>query len=276
MPEFEREKQRREDLEHSSGIAHHTPIVAISGAESFIIDARGSIRERSEASQEQQRMWDGLGEKDWTHHLVREDDHTVYADSGYLGIEKRDEIKNDEHLSQVEYRIAARPSQNRLTNRYGGFNGDKKIEHDKSSVRCKVEHPFHIVKNFFHCAKTRYRGLKKNLHMFHILFASANLLMCARSGRQKIFALPWDKCAHLREILANLERWKQIQAHFEYQNELSGHKFTKYEYKSLTLLFGGLNQCFLNLLYPLPPHHAAAPAWCGGRTAAMLVVLARQ
>ena len=124
-----------------------------------------------------------------THHLVREDDHTVYADSGYLGIEKRDEIKNDEHLSQVEYHIAARPSQNRLTNRYNGFNWDKKIEHDKSSVRCKVEHPFHIVKNFFHCAKTRYRGLKKNLQMFHILFASANLLMCARSGRQKDFCL---------------------------------------------------------------------------------------
>ena len=57
-----------------------------------------------------------------THRLVREDDHTVYADSGYLGIEKRDEIKNDEHLSQVEYHIAARPSQNRLTNRYNGFN----------------------------------------------------------------------------------------------------------------------------------------------------------
>ena len=108
-----------------------------------------------------------------------------YAMKNFLGID----FTNDEHLSEVEYHIAARPSQNRLTNRYNGFNWDKKIEHDKSSVRCKVEHPFHIVKNFFHCAKTRYRGLKKNLHMFHILFASANLLMCARSGRQKDFCL---------------------------------------------------------------------------------------
>ena len=30
--------------------------------------------------------------------LLREDDHVAYGDSGYIGIEKRDEIKNNEHL----------------------------------------------------------------------------------------------------------------------------------------------------------------------------------
>ena len=43
--------------------------------------------------------------------LIREDDEVVYGDSGYLGIEKRDEVKEDEHLSSVTYRINRRPSQ---------------------------------------------------------------------------------------------------------------------------------------------------------------------
>ena len=45
-----------------------------------------------------------------THALIREDDHTVYGDSGYLGVEKRAEILEDPHLSSVDYRIAKRPS----------------------------------------------------------------------------------------------------------------------------------------------------------------------
>jgi len=122
-----------------------------------------------------------------THNLVREDDHTVYADSGYLGIEKRDEIKSDEHLSQVDFRVAMRPSQLRITPKYEGINWDRKIEHDKSSIRCKVEHPFHILKNFFGCRKAIYRGIKKNFCKFNILFATANLLMCVRAGRQEEF-----------------------------------------------------------------------------------------
>ncbi len=122
-----------------------------------------------------------------TRSLVRDDDHAVYADSGYLGIEKRAEIVGDEHLSKVDYRVARRPSQNKLTGNYDGTNWDRIIEHEKSSIRCKVEHPFHIVKNVFHACKTRYKGIKKNFHMFNILFASANLLMCSIAGRQRDF-----------------------------------------------------------------------------------------
>jgi IS5 family transposase len=43
------------------------------------------------------------------------------------------------------------------------------------------------VKKQLGYAKTVYRGLKKNLHRFYILFASANLLMCIRAGRQEEF-----------------------------------------------------------------------------------------
>ena len=36
------------------------------------------------------------------HALIRADDHSVYGDSGYLGVEKRAEILEDPHLSSVD------------------------------------------------------------------------------------------------------------------------------------------------------------------------------
>lgn len=33
----------------------------------------------------------------------------------------------------------------------------EKLEHLKASVRAKVEHPFHVIKNLFRHRKTRYR-----------------------------------------------------------------------------------------------------------------------
>ena len=62
------------------------------------------------------------------------------------------------------------------------------MEHEKSTVWCKVEHPFLIVKRQMGYAKVVYRGLAKNMNQFHILFASANLIMCNRAGRTKDFA----------------------------------------------------------------------------------------
>lgn len=111
--------------------------------------------------------------------LFREDDHVGYGDSGYLGIEKRDEVKTDPNLSKIEFRINKRPSSIKVNEKnYNGFNWDRYIENRKSSVRSKVEHPFLIVKRQFGYAKVVYRGIAKNLNRFHVLFASANLLMC--------------------------------------------------------------------------------------------------
>jgi len=116
------------------------------------------------------------------HNLIRPDDDVVYGDSGYLGIEKRDEITKDEHLRSIDYRINRRPSS--ITKVYGeGFGRDfeRHLEYKKSSVRSKVEHPFKIIKNTFGYTKCVYRGLAKNLARLHVLFASANLLMYARA-----------------------------------------------------------------------------------------------
>ena len=120
--------------------------------------------------------------------LFREDDHVGYGDSGYLGIEKRDEVKTDPNLSKIEFRINKRPSSIKVNEKnYNGFNLDRYIENRKSSVRSKVEHPFLIVKRQFGYAKVVYRGIAKNLNRFHVLFASANLLICIRVGRIKEF-----------------------------------------------------------------------------------------
>ena len=35
--------------------------------------------------------------------------------------------------------------------------------------------------------KVVYRGIAKNMHRFHMLFASANLIMCSRAGRTRDF-----------------------------------------------------------------------------------------
>ena len=91
--------------------------------------------------------------------LIRDDDEVVYGDSGYLGIENQDRVKEDDHLSKIDYRINKRPSSLKITDSYTGINWDKEIEHRKSSVRCKVEHAFLIVKRDFGYKKTAYRGL---------------------------------------------------------------------------------------------------------------------
>ena len=54
------------------------------------------------------------------------------------------------------------------------------LEHAKASIRAKVEHPFHVVKNLFRHRKTRYRGLAKNTAQLFSLFGLANLLLARR------------------------------------------------------------------------------------------------
>lgn len=122
-----------------------------------------------------------------TTNLVREDDDVMYGDSGYLGAKER--IDKDESLPDIECRINKRPSSIKMSTSYLGYQWDREMENRKSSVRSKVEHPFLIVKKQFGYCKTAYRGLTKNLNRFHVLFASANLLMCIRADRTAEFVM---------------------------------------------------------------------------------------
>lgn len=119
--------------------------------------------------------------------LIREDDEVVYGDSGYLGVSRQDAVLEDEHLSQIDYRICKRPKSIKTPDSYQGINWEKHREHRKSSVRCKIEHVFLIVKRDFGYRKVVYRGIARNMNRFHVLFGCANLLMCIRAGRTADF-----------------------------------------------------------------------------------------
>lgn len=114
--------------------------------------------------------------------LIREDDEVVYGDSGYLGIQKRSEIQDNTHLSTIDYRINRRPHTLPKVSD-NAIDWERLIERRKSSVRCKAEHVFRIIKCQFGYAKTRYRGLSKNGNRLYAMFACANLYMLAMAGR---------------------------------------------------------------------------------------------
>ena len=61
----------------------------------------------------------------------------------------------------------------------------EQLEVIKASVRAKVEHPFHVIKNLFRHRKTLYRGLAKNIAQMFTFFALANLVLAGRR-----FAVP--------------------------------------------------------------------------------------
>jgi IS5 family transposase len=105
----------------------------------------------------------------------------------------KERIKNDGHLSKIDYRINKRKGADKK--RHDKLLGnpmahieyivqpewDKYYEYMKSKVRCKAEHVFAIIKNKHGCWKAVYRGLKKNLSRLYMLFCGANLLRCSRS-----------------------------------------------------------------------------------------------
>lgn len=120
-----------------------------------------------------------------THNLLREDDEVVYGDSGYIGIQKRPEIRENKHFKDIDYRITRRPK-SLLKVSDNAIDWERYIDSRKSSVSSKVEHAFHIIKNRFGFHKVRYRGIVKNFHKLNVLFASANLLMYAEAKKYSV------------------------------------------------------------------------------------------
>ena len=107
----------------------------------------------------------------------------VYGDSGYIGVDKRENavIKN-KYGKKIGYKINRRPSQMRKLSKDGQYQA-KKIEHQKSSVRAKVEHVFGVVKKLFKYRKTQYRGNEKQTQKMNMMFALANLYMANKKTK---------------------------------------------------------------------------------------------
>ena len=115
-----------------------------------------------------------------TSELLTGEETSVHGDSGYLGAKKReDAITRNGQGKRIKYKINRRPSQskNRSTRSQGQI---KRREREKSSIRAKVEHVFGVVKGQLHFRKTRYRGLRKQIAKFNMMFALANLLLADR------------------------------------------------------------------------------------------------
>ena len=115
-----------------------------------------------------------------TSKLLTGEETVVYGDSGYLGAEKReDAAKKNTNGKRIRYRINRRPSQ--ITKKSTRSQAQlKRREHEKSSVRAKVEHVFDVVKGQLRYRKTRYRGLQKQTAKLNMLFALANLILADR------------------------------------------------------------------------------------------------
>ena len=112
--------------------------------------------------------------------LLTGDEEEVYGDSGYLGAEKReDAVVRNSKGKKIKYKTNRRPSQSK-NNSNRSKAQIKRREHEKSSVRAKVEHVFGVVKGVFGYRKTRYRGLRQQTAKLNMLFALANLYLADR------------------------------------------------------------------------------------------------
>ena len=120
-----------------------------------------------------------VGDVTQAHALLHGEETVVFADAGYQGIEKREE--NVER--KVTWHVAMKRGQRKALKGTRLGRVIAKIERTKASVRAKVEHPFHVIKNLFRHRKTRYRGLTKNVVQLRALFGFANLVLAGKRLR---------------------------------------------------------------------------------------------
>jgi len=111
--------------------------------------------------------------------LLHGQESDVWADAGYVGVEKREEVQQALNTNEqtVQWHVAKRRST--IEKLADGWQKSmaQAYEKLKAQVRSRVEHPFHVVKNIFKYKKTRYKGLAKNDAQLNVLFALSNLYM---------------------------------------------------------------------------------------------------
>src|SRR5471032_2439557 len=141
------------------GMKAHIGVDAASGLVHTLVGTAGNVADVTQA-----------------HALLHGEEIAALGDAGYQGVEKRTENQG----KSVTWHVAMRRVKRRALpkNKLGRMR--EKLEILKASVRAKVEHPFHVVKNLFKHRKTRYRGLAKNTAQLFTLFAFANQILARR------------------------------------------------------------------------------------------------
>ncbi len=141
------------------GMKAHIGVDAHSGLVHTVIGTAGNVSDVTQAQA-----------------LLHGEETAAFGDAGYQGVEKREESQG----ATVAWHVAMKPGKRKLLEGTELGRLVERLEHAKASIRAKVEHPFHVVKNIFEHRKTRYMGLAKNTAQLFSLFALANLVLARR------------------------------------------------------------------------------------------------
>jgi IS5 family transposase len=107
--------------------------------------------------------------------LLHGQETVAFGDAGYQGVDKREEAIGP------QWHVAMKPGKRKQLNpELKWARLLEQAEQLKASVRAKVEHPFHVIKNLFRHRKTRYKGLAKNEAQLFSLFGLANIVIAKR------------------------------------------------------------------------------------------------
>ena len=113
--------------------------------------------------------------------LLHGQETELWADAGYVGVDKREDMKQalaqNEQTLTLKLHVAKRRSTIAKMSEGWQKTMAQAYEKLKAQVRSRVEHPFHVVKNLFHYKKARYKGINKNDCQLNMLFALSNLYM---------------------------------------------------------------------------------------------------
>lgn len=119
------------------------------------------------------------------HALLHGEETDIFADSGYRGVEKREEVQA-EH-PDVSWHVAMMPGKRRVLDKIRPMGAVlEQLEKTKASIRAKVEHPFRVIKRQFGYVKVKYRGLAKNTAKLVTLFALSNLWMARKRPLSRV------------------------------------------------------------------------------------------
>lgn len=168
------------------------------------------------------------------HSLLHCEEKFVFADSGFRGVEKLDEIQA-QHLD-VDWQIAMMSGKRKaldITNLNHALLD--KLEKLKAIIRAKVEQPFRLIMCQFGHRKTHYRVLAKKTGQLLVMFALSNLWMLRKRILQGLAGMIAPAA---RAIPRNLADWaKSIGNRRRIQ-----YRFHKEDVYTLTRAFVGVVQ----------------------------------
>ncbi len=106
------------------------------------------------------------------HALLHGEEKVIFGDQGYACDADKDACRKS---GEIHWFVNDRGKRNHPLS-----HGQREKNRKKSSIRSKVEHPFHVIKNLWKHTKVRYRGIEKNTLQLYTMFALANVYLKRR------------------------------------------------------------------------------------------------